>query len=71
MAAVRERALGHSFHRDTAGPAQRDPVADLGLEPRSGRPVIGGVSIPYVVAGVLVVGLLAYLLYAMFKPEKF
>ena len=31
----------------------------------------GGVSIPYVIAGVLVVGLFAYLLYAMFKPEKF
>ncbi|HXR93883.1 MAG TPA: K(+)-transporting ATPase subunit F [Steroidobacteraceae bacterium] len=26
---------------------------------------------PYVVSGVLTVGLFIYLLYAMFKPEKF
>ena len=28
-------------------------------------------NIPYIIAGVLVVGLFAYLLYAMFKPEEF
>jgi K+-transporting ATPase KdpF subunit len=28
-------------------------------------------TIPYVVSGVLAFGLFVYLLYAMFKPEKF
>jgi K+-transporting ATPase KdpF subunit len=28
-------------------------------------------SVLYVVSGVLTIGLFAYLLYAMFKPEKF
>jgi K+-transporting ATPase KdpF subunit len=28
-------------------------------------------SVVYIVSGVLTVGLFAYLLYAMFKPEKF
>jgi K+-transporting ATPase KdpF subunit len=28
-------------------------------------------SVAYIVSGVLTLGLFAYLLYAMFKPEKF
>ena len=28
-------------------------------------------NVPYVVAGALALGLCVYLLYAMFKPEKF
>jgi K+-transporting ATPase KdpF subunit len=28
-------------------------------------------SIPYIVSGVLALGLFVYLLYAMFRPEKF
>jgi K+-transporting ATPase KdpF subunit len=28
-------------------------------------------SVPYIVSGVLTVALFVYLLYAMFKPEKF
>jgi K+-transporting ATPase KdpF subunit len=28
-------------------------------------------SVTYIISGVLTVGLFAYLLYAMFKPEKF
>lgn len=28
-------------------------------------------SIPYLIGGVLTIGLFAYLLYAMFKPENF
>jgi K+-transporting ATPase KdpF subunit len=28
-------------------------------------------SVAYIVSGVLALGLFAYLLYAMFKPEKF
>jgi K+-transporting ATPase KdpF subunit len=28
-------------------------------------------NIPYVIGGVLTIGLFAYLLYAMFKPERF
>jgi len=29
------------------------------------------VSVPYIVGGLLALGLCVYLLYAMFKPEKF
>jgi K+-transporting ATPase KdpF subunit len=28
-------------------------------------------NVPYIVSGVLALGLCVYLLYAMFKPEKF
>jgi K+-transporting ATPase KdpF subunit len=28
-------------------------------------------SVPYVISGLLALGLCVYLLYAMFKPEKF
>jgi K+-transporting ATPase KdpF subunit len=63
----REVGRGHRIHSRHCGPLRGlalDRVGDLAL----GR---GAMSAMYIVSGVLALGLCAYLLYALFKPEKF
>jgi K+-transporting ATPase KdpF subunit len=58
---------GHRIHSGHCGPLcglALDCVGDLAPRERV-------VSAAYVVSGLLALGLCVYLLYAMFKPEKF
>src|SRR5579863_10187701 len=62
-----EVGRGHRLHSRHCGPLcglALDRVGDLASRERL-------VSAAYVVSGLLALGLCVYLLYAMFKPEKF
>ncbi|MDE2050431.1 MAG: K(+)-transporting ATPase subunit F [Gammaproteobacteria bacterium] len=63
----REVGRGHDFHSRHRGALRSlalDRVGDLAPRGRL-------VSAAYVISGLLALGLCVYLLYAMFKPEKF
>jgi K+-transporting ATPase KdpF subunit len=64
---VTEVGRGHRLHSRHSGALRGLALGCLGdLAPRERV-----VNVAYIVSGVLALGLCAYLLYAMFKPEKF
>lgn len=63
----REVGRGHHLHSRDRGAVRSLALGRVGAFPPGG----GVVSGAYIVSGLLALGLCGYLLYAMFKPEKF